>query len=204
MTRKHNLTSAARKEQTVQAVIELCGQEEPATLTTNDIAKKMGVTQGALFRHFSSKNSIWEAVVKWVAKRLMQRLDAAVAQASSPSAALGAMFMAHMDFIVEHPGVPRLLLGQLQKAKPTPAQRMVNTLLFLYRQRVEQLLMEGVEAGQLRAELNIEAAATQYIGMVQGLVIQSLLKRDVPVIIDQAPAVFELYCRGISKTENES
>lgn len=202
MTRKHNLTSEARKERTVQTVIDLCGEKEPATLTTNDIAKKMGVTQGALFRHFSSKNSIWEAVVKWVAKRLMQRLDSAVAEASSPLSALGAMFMTHMDFIIEHPGVPRLLLGQLQKAKPTPAQRMVNTLLFLYRQRVEHLLIEGVAVGQLRTELNIEAAATQYIGMVQGLVIQSLLKPDVPVIIDQAPGVFELYSRGISKSEN--
>lgn len=202
MTRKHNLSSEARKERTVQTVIELCGQEEPATLTTNDIAKKMGVTQGALFRHFSSKNNIWEAVVNWVAKHLMQRLDSAVAEANSPLSALGAMFITHMDFIVEHPGVPRLLLGQLQKAKPTPAQCMVNTLLFLYRQRVEQLLVEGVEAGQLRAGLNIEAAATQYIGMVQGLVIQSLLKPDVPVIVEQAPSVFELYSRGISKSES--
>jgi len=204
MARKHNLSSEDRKARTVQTVIELCAQEEPATLTTNDIAKKMSVTQGALFRHFSSKNSIWEEVVKWVTKSLVQRLDAAAVKASSPLSALAAMFMSHMDFIVEHPGVPRLLLGQLQKAKPTPAQRMVNTLLFLYRQRVEHLLSEGVAKGQLRPALNIEAAATQYMGMVQGLVIQSLLKRDIPAIIDQAPAVFELYSRGIRKSEKQS
>jgi AcrR family transcriptional regulator len=197
MPRKHNLSSEARKERTVQTVIELCGQEEPATITTNDIARKMGVTQGALFRHFASKNKIWEAVVKWVAKRLMQRFDAAIAAADSPVSALGAMFMTHMDFIIEHPGVPRLLLGQLQKAKPTPAKRMVNTLLFLYRQRVEQLLVEGVAMGLLRPELNIEAAATQYIGMVQGLVIQSLLNKDQPLIINQAAGVFEIYRCGI-------
>lgn len=202
MTRKYNLSSEARKERTVEAVVELCGKEEPATLTTNDIAKKMGVTQGALFRHFSSKNSIWEAVIKWIAQKLMQRIDKAIAEATNPLSALGAMFMTHMDFIVEHPGVPRLLLGQLQKAESSPAQQMVNTLLFLYRQRVEDLLIEGVTLGHLRAELNIEAAATQYVGMVQGLVIQSLLKQDIQVVIDQAPSIFVLYSRGISNQEN--
>lgn len=197
MQRKHNLTSAARKERTVETVIELCGLEEPATLTTGDIAEKMGVTQGALFRHFPSKSSIWEAVIKWVENHLMNRLDNAIEAADSPVAALRAMFMAHMAFIVEHPGVPRLLLGQLQKAKQTPAQQMVKALLMSYRQRVDRLLAAGVKSGQLRTNLNTQAAATQFIGIAQGLVIQSLMNRDTPIIIDQAPEVFDIYLRGI-------
>lgn len=34
----------------MKAVIALCALEEPATLTTGEIARQMGVTQGALFR----------------------------------------------------------------------------------------------------------------------------------------------------------
>ncbi|MFY0989184.1 TetR/AcrR family transcriptional regulator [Halomonas sp. C05BenzN] len=200
---KRHLTAEQRRERTVETVIELCGQEEPATITTGEIARQMGVTQGALFRHFPSKDAIWEAVVDWVGKRVMQRLDAAAAGAGAPLEALEAMFMAHVEFIAEHPGVPRLLLGQLQHARPTPARRMVRSLLFLYRERVEGLLLRAREAGQLRAGLDLEAAALQFIGSIQGLVIQSLMAGEVGRILDQAPGVFAIYRHGIAADGEE-
>lgn len=197
MTRTRYLPSQERKELTVRAVVDLCGKEDPATITTASIAKYMKVTQGALFRHFASKDAIWRAVIEWVAERVMRRLDAAAQGADTTLAALEAMFMTHIGFIVEHPGVPRMLLGQLQRAEPTPATRMVRSLLFMYRERLEALLVEGRGSGELRSDLDVEAAATQFIGTIQGLVMQSLLAGDIGRIADQAPGVFALYRRGI-------
>jgi TetR/AcrR family transcriptional regulator len=197
---KRHLTAEQRRECTVEAVIKLSAQDDPANITTGRIAKHMRVTQGALFRHFPSKDAIWEAVIGWVAERVMQRLDTAAASAGSPLAALEAMFHAHIAFIVEHPGVPRLMMGQLQHARPTPARRMVRSLLFLYRERVEQLLTEAQEAGELRQELDVETAATQFIGTIQGLVLQSLIAGDVQRIVGQAPGAFDIYLHGIQST----
>ncbi|MGR2738792.1 TetR family transcriptional regulator [Halomonas sp. LR3S48] len=197
MSTKRNLTAEARRELTVKAVIELSAGDDPATITTGDIAKHMGVTQGALFRHFPSKDAVWEAVIGWVGERVMQRLDAAAAEADGPLAALEAMFHAHIAFIVDHPGVPRLMMGQLQHARPTPARRLVRSLLFRYRERVELLLSQAQAAGELRQGLNIEAAATQFIGTIQGLVMQSLMIGNMNHVAQQAPGAFELYCHGI-------
>ncbi|RCV88981.1 TetR family transcriptional regulator [Billgrantia montanilacus] len=197
MTTKRNLSAEARRERTVETVIELSAQDDPANITTGNIAKHMRVTQGALFRHFPSKDAIWEAVIGWVAERVMQRLDAAAAGAASPVAALEAMFQAHIAFIVDHPGVPRLMMSQLQHARPTPARRMVRSLLFLYRERVEQQLVQAQAAGELRQGVDIEAAATQFIGTIQGLVMQSLMIGNMSHIAQQAQGAFELYCHGI-------
>lgn len=183
---------------TVRAVIDLCGKDDPAKITTALIAKHMKVTQGALFRHFASKDAIWKAVAEWVAGRVVQRLDRAAQQTDSPLESLEAMFMAHIGFIVEHPGVPRLLMGQLQHAKPTPARRMVCSLLSSYRQRLEGLLEEGRRRGELRADLDIEAATIQFIGTIQGLVVQSLIVGDMQQTIDLAPGAFGIYRQGIA------
>ena len=199
MTQKRNLTAEERREQTVDTVIDLSAQDDPANITTGSIAKHMRVTQGALFRHFPSKDAIWEAVIGRVAERIIKRLDRAAASASSPLAALEAMFHAHIAFIVEHPGVPRLMMGQLQHARPTPARRMVRSLLFLYRERIEKLLIEAQEAGELRQALDVEAAATQFIGTIQGLVMQSLMIGNVDHVARQAQGAFDLYCHGILK-----
>lgn len=78
----------------------------------------MNLTQGALFRHFSNKEAIWRAVIEWVAERLLARIDRSVEGIDSPLAAMEAIFMSHAEFVAEHPGVPRMIFGELQRAEP--------------------------------------------------------------------------------------
>lgn len=204
MSKNRHLPADERRELTVRAVVDLCGREDPARITTASIAKSMKVTQGALFRHFPSKEAIWTAVVEWVAARVMQRLDSAAQQAGTPLERLEAMFMAHVDFIIEHPGVPRMMMGQLQHARPTPARRMVHALMSRYRQRLEALLEQGQLQGELRADLDIAAATTQFIGTIQGLVVQSLIAGDVHEIRELAPGAFTIYRHGIAAQRSGS
>lgn len=197
MSERQHLSAEARRERTVETVIALCGEEEPATLTTGRIARRMGVTQGALFRHFPNKDAIWEAVVAWVAGRIMARVAAAAEGVDDPLAALEAMYLAHAAFIAEHPGVPRLLMGQLQHPLPTPASRTVRELMECYRQRLLSLLQRARDEGRLRPGLDLDTAATQFIGTLQGLVMQALIVDDVAGIVERAPAAFDLYRHGI-------
>ncbi|NWN83558.1 MAG: TetR family transcriptional regulator [Halomonas sp.] len=201
MARTHHLPAEERKERTVRAMVELCAEQDPARITTATIAERMKVTQGALFRHFSGKDEMWQAVVAWITERLMRRLEAAVDRRATPLTALEAMFMAHTDFIAEHPGVPRLIFGQLQHAEPTDATRLLRSMLAKYRERLAAILTEGRASGELRADLNIETAATQFIGTVQGLVVQSLIDDDVARIAEQAPEAFLLYRRAVQARE---
>lgn len=105
--------------------------------------------------------------------------------------------MAHVDFVVEHPGVPRMLFGELQRAEPTAPKRMAQTLLRRYRERLHCLIEEGKAAGELSDTLDTDAAITLLIGTIQGLVMQSLLAGDVQRMRRDAPRVFAIYRRGI-------
>ena len=185
---------------TVESVVELAGLQNPSEITTAAIAKHMNLTQGALFRHFQSKEAIWQAVMEWVAERLLARIDSAAKGIESPVAALEAMFMSHVGFVSEHPGVPRMMFGELQRAETTPAKRMVQTLIRHYGERLHRLIDEGKAQGELDAALDTQAAATLFIGTIQGLVMQSLLAGDVASIRSDAPRVFAIYRRGIRST----
>ncbi|HNS00006.1 MAG TPA: TetR/AcrR family transcriptional regulator [Planctomycetota bacterium] len=193
---KH-LPAEERRAATVEAVIGLAAERNPAEITTAAIAERMGLTQGALFRHFTGKEAIFQAAVAWVAERLFARVDKAVRGAATPLAALEAVFKAHIDFVARHPGVPRMLFGQLQRPGDTPPKRTVQTLLRAYRRRLRGLLENGKSVGELAAALDVEAAATLFIGLIQGLVMQSLLAGDVARIRRDAPGIFAIYRRGI-------
>lgn len=199
MTRQNkHLPAEERRAVTVEAVVELAAEQNPSEITTSAIAKRMGLTQGALFRHFPSKGAIIQAVMEWVAVCLMSRVDKAARMADSPLAALEAVFMAHVAFVIERPGVPRMLFGELQRAEETASKRMVQTLICHYGERLHQLIKKGIVEKELDPELDVEAAANLFVGTIQGLVMQSLLAGDVCKIRQDAPKVFAIYRRGIS------
>lgn len=192
-----NLPAEERRAVTVEAVVALAAEQNPNDITTAAIAKRMGLTQGALFRHFPNKDAILQSVMEWVADRLLARVDKALKTATSPLAALEAMFMAHVEFVIEHPGVPRLLFGELQRAGQTNPKRMVQALIHRYGERLRRLFDEGKSCGELDAQLDTEAAVILFIGTIQGLVMQSLLAGDLDRIRADAPKVFAIFRRGI-------
>ena len=197
ISRTAYLSADERREVTVETVIDLAAEQNPTDITTGAIAKRMGVTQGALFRHFPSKDAILQAVMEWVSERLLTRIDKATSAAASPLDALEAAFTAHIEFISEHPGVPRMLFGELQRAEQTVAKRMAHTLIQRYGERLGRLVAEGKEGGELAATLDDKAAVTLFIGTIQGLVMQSLIAGDVKRIRASAPGAFELYRRAV-------
>ncbi|KAF0165959.1 MAG: TetR family transcriptional regulator [Rhodocyclaceae bacterium] len=192
-----NLPADQRRAVTVEAVVELTAEQNPGDITTAAIAKRMNLTQGALFRHFPSKDAIWQAVMEWVAERLLQRVDRAIQGAASPLHALEAVFMTHIEFVVAHPGVPRLLFGELQRAEDTPAKRMARTLMSAYRKRLSGLIDAAKLRGEVAREIDTAAASLSFIGSIQGLVMQSLLSGRTAQMRADAPVVFAIYRRGI-------
>jgi AcrR family transcriptional regulator len=193
---KH-LPAEERRLVTVETVVELAGEQNPSEITTSAIAKRMGLTQGALFRHFPNKDAILQAVMEWIAERLLSRIEKAVDAKSSPLDALESMFMAHVEFIAKHPGIPRMLFGELQRSEETAPKRMAQTFLRRYGERLNRLFEHGKACGEIDGKLDNEAAATLFIGTIQGLVMQSLIAGDASHMCRNAPKVFAIYQRGI-------
>lgn len=196
--RAKNLPADERRAVTVEAVVALAALHNPSEISTTAIAQHMQLTQGALFRHFPNKDAILEAVMEWVAEQLLARIDRSTEGLASPLAALQAMFMAHVDFVAEHPGVPRILFSQLQRAGETGAKRLVQVLMGRYSERLQRRMAQGQAEGELHAALDVPAAATLFMGTVQGLVMQSLITSDMQRMRADAPRVFAIYQRGIA------
>ena len=202
--RAKNLPADERRAATVEAVVALAATQNPSEISTTAIAQHMQLTQGALFRHFANKDAILLAVMEWVAEQLLARIDQAAEAATSPRAALQAVFMAHVNFVAAHPGVPRIIFSELQRAGETPPKHAVQQLVGSYGARLHRLISQGQAQGELHADLDVPAAVTLFIGTVQGLVMQSLITGDMARMCSDAQRVFAIYQRGIEATESTS
>lgn len=200
---KH-LSTEKRQAATIQSVIELLDEHNPGDITTTTIARHMGLTQGALFKHFPTKDSIFQTVMEWIANTLLSRLERAIEGIESAPAALEAMFMTHAEFAAHHPGIPRMMFGELQKTGASPTKLIAKTLLLRYRAMLIKLMQQGIANHEFPSALDMDAAATLFIGMLQGLIMQAVIAEDMEQLQKQAPGVFSIFLIGITHPESAS
>lgn len=191
-------SSKERRALAIDAVIDLASGMNPADITTAAISERMGLTQGALFRHFPTKDAVLQAVMESVSERLLSRIDEAVREETAPLEALRAIFMAHVGFIESNPGVPRLLFSELQRTEETGAKRAVGAFLEASAMRILGQLDEAKKLGLVSPDICPRSAAMSLVGSVQGLVIQAMLSGRVGDIGAGADGVFAVWRRGVS------
>lgn len=185
-----------RREEAVDAVIELARERSPEGITTQAIAERIGVTHGALFRHFPDKSAIWQAVFVWLGTHLGRVADSTIATGGEPLEILERLFHAQVAFVASHPGVPRILFHELQRPAGSPLHGLARGIVGTYRERVKALILRAKDAGQLPAGLDEDAAAVLFVGTVQGLVVQSTLFSGTLDMRDAARRVFPLLLDG--------
>ncbi|MCC7327191.1 MAG: TetR/AcrR family transcriptional regulator [Burkholderiales bacterium] len=193
---RHRLKTDERQREIVAAVLSLARECGPDSITTQAIADRIGVTQGALFRHFPDKEAIWLAVFAWVREALVAALDAAVAKGDSPLGKIERAFLAHVAFVAANPGVPRVLFHELQYPGDSPVRVEVGTMVAAYSKRLTLLFTQAKAAGELPSDLDSTLAPILFIGAVQGLVIQSALAGDEAAMTRRARQMFRLLLHG--------
>lgn len=189
-------SAETRREEAVEAVIQLASEHSPEGITTQAIASRIGVTHGALFRHFPDKAAIWRTVFDWLGARLGRVADAAIACGGTPLEILERLFNAQVAFVADHPGVPRILFHELQRPAGSPLQMLARNIVGGYRERLKALIRHAKEADELPPALDEEAAAVLLVGIVQGLVVQSTLFSGALDMREAAQRIFPILLDG--------
>jgi len=196
-TIKRRLSTEERQSEIIRVAVDLAADKGVDSVTTQDMADAMHLTQGAIFRHFATKDDIWVAVIEWVRGRLMKVLDKAAADATDPLDAIERMFSAHITFVSKHPAIPRLLFSELLHKKNSKLRQLIEGIISGYEAKISGLLEAAKSQSLVPDDLDSQSAAVLYIGMIQGLVMQSNVFGGKRVLMQQALKTFPIFLHGI-------
>lgn len=196
---KKRMSSEDRQSEIIRVAVELAAEKDVSNVTTQDMADAMQLTQGAIFRHFASKDDIWLAVMHWIQKSLIKVLSKAAADASDPLVAIERMFLAHVSFINKHPAIPRILFSELQHKKNGKMRQLMQEIMSGYEGRIAGLLDEAKAQSLVDDKLDSKSAAVLYIGMIQGLVMQVSIFGGKRSLLQEATKTFPIFLHGIKK-----
>jgi predicted component of type VI protein secretion system len=114
--------------------------------------------------------------------------------------ALEAMFMADVNFVADHPNIPRMLLGSLGRSKNSALSTMIEALIQRYEQRLSSVVEEAQQSDELRATIDKESAARLYVAAIQHFVFRTLVRDELREIREAAPAAFASYRACVEAT----
>lgn len=176
-----------KQAEIADAALEIIGERGIAALTTAVLAQAMGVSSGAPFRHFESRDRILEAA----AQRVGEMVAGTYPDASlPPMERLQCLFQARVDTIGKRAGVARFIFSeQFALALPPAAATRMLDLVRGTRAFVLRALEEAVERGEIRADLPPGTLLPIVLGSLQHLVFLNAL----PSGLGKAPRAVEVF-----------
>jgi AcrR family transcriptional regulator len=179
-----------RQVEIADAALRILGDRGVTGMTVTAVAKEVGLTGGALYRHFPSTDAILEAV----ALRVTELLDAATPPATlAPRAWLLELANLRTATVGGHAGLSRLLLNeQLTLSLPPAAIETLAGAVKRTRDGIVRALEAGQTSGEFRADIPAQALVPIVLGTIQLIAIQRGGPKLSRLITDPMPVFLSL------------
>jgi TetR/AcrR family transcriptional regulator len=198
-TTRIHAAGSQRQRQIVEIVLQLVAERGADAVSIQAIADRIGVTQPAIFRHFPNKQSIWVAVMDWLAENLRAiHSNAQVESNESALVALEHMFLDHIRMIRRYPALAKVVFSDHLRLQFPVLQNRFARIHDAYQDRVIHLIEHAKKQKLVSMSLPAAQAATLFFCMVQGLGFQFAIARRPMRLLSEAERVFALYLRALS------
>ena len=160
--------AAERREDIARAVLRIIGERGLTSLTTATLASEVGVTTGALYRHFASLDEILIETVRFG----VERIEATFPDPSLPPLdRLLALARNRVRLLGDDPGLAWLLRSeQAYLTLPEDAVRRLCDVVRRSRLFLLGTLREGAEGNSIRGDIEPELLLVPVLGTIHAVI----------------------------------
>lgn len=183
-------------KQIIDAAVIVIAENGYHQAQVSKIAKQAGVADGTIYLYFKNKEDILISVFEEKMAVFKERLSRIVSADHTASEKLLLMIESHFKVQTDnkHLGiVTQLELRQSNKEVRT----QINEILKEYLMMIDQILLEGVERGEFKKDMDIRLARQCIFGSIDEITTSWVMKDQKFNLLAIAPNVYELLLNGI-------
>jgi AcrR family transcriptional regulator len=166
--------TATAHRRMIRAAIRLIARQGYTRTTLAQVGKEAGYTGGLVSHHFGSKEGLARALVEHAAGRFYQDQLLAATRGKAGLDALCASMDTYLDELVVREEYMRALYALMGEALGPVAEinEVFAELNRGFRHSAGTWIREGMEAEQIRSDLDPDAEAAVFVGMLRGVAAQ--------------------------------
>jgi TetR/AcrR family transcriptional regulator len=146
--------SGERREEILQVLARMLQEQAGEHITTAELARAVGVSEAALYRHFPSKAKMFESLIEFIEESVFTRITRILADEPQWEARLQQILTLVLGFADKNPGMARLLQGGVLTGETERLRVRISQLYDRIETQLRQVLREGEATGAPRVSVN--------------------------------------------------
>jgi AcrR family transcriptional regulator len=188
--------TVVRQQQITEAVRLLILTKGMESVTIGAIAFTVGLSEGAIYRHFASKKEILIRLIRDLESDLLDTLQDGQMNGGTALESLKRILEAHLADVEGSRAISLIIVAETMAFDGIGLGVQVANMLKHYLDGIGRILNHGIEIGELRAELDVVAAASSFFGILQSMAIFRALGND-PIPFDLGYRMWLIFKYGI-------
>ncbi|RMD49699.1 MAG: TetR/AcrR family transcriptional regulator [Ignavibacteria bacterium] len=196
MTRE---STEIRQKQIKNAVLEIIADEGLHNLSTRKLAQRIGLTEGAIFRHFATKRDIIKGIMDDVANDLIGNLRKITLSAQKAEEKLFAYMCSNVEYLKQNRGITILLFSEAAHLGDKELKEKLNLILAEQKQFIAKIVRDGITEGVWSETVNPEDLAVIYMGIPITFNIEMILNKSGMNVENFCKRMYSLILRTLKK-----
>lgn len=161
-----------RKQQILESLAHMLEVSPGERITTSRLAKEVGVSEAALYRHFPSKSKMFEGLIEFIEETIFSRVNLIIAEEDSAINRCEKILSLLLAFTERNPGITRILMGDALTGETNRLRVRVAQFFDRLETQIKQILREAEVREGLRTTMPIGVASNLIMAAAEGRICQ--------------------------------
>ena len=162
----------SRKDQILQALARMLEAAPGQRITTAALAREVGVSEAALYRHFPSKARMFEGLIKFIEDTLFPRITRIINEEDSAEIRCHNILLLLLTFCDKNPGMTRLLTGDALAGETERLRERIAQFFGRLEAQLKQVLREAQIRENLKTTISPTILTNLLLASVEGRLVQ--------------------------------
>ncbi len=162
----------SRKDQILQALVHMLEKNPGTRITTSALAKEVGLSEAALYRHFASKAKMFEGLIEFIEDAVFSRVNRILQDEPQAVYRCEHILTLMLAFADKNPGLCRILTGEALVGEDIRLRSRISQFYERLETQVKQILREAEIRDQMKTVMPVPVTAQLLTSIVEGRIQQ--------------------------------
>lgn len=167
-----NEKKPSRRQQILEALAHELEMNPGERITTAGLARAVGVSEAALYRHFPSKAKMFEGLIEFIEESVFSLINRILKEEESSIKRCENILSLLLGFSERNPGLTRILTGDVLTGETERLRLRVSQFFERLETQIKQVLREGEMNKELSLTVPVQAQANLLLAVVEGRIVQ--------------------------------
>ena len=167
-----NEKKPSRRQQILEALAHELEINPGERITTAGLARAVGVSEAALYRHFPSKAKMFEGLIEFIEDSIFSLINRILKENDSSLKRCENILSLLLGFSERNPGLTRILTGEVLTGETERLRIRVSQFYERLETQIKQVLREGEMNKELSLTIPVQAQANLLLAVVEGRLTQ--------------------------------